>query len=190
MVLATALCLASVPAAALDLGQWVPGLRFTPFLSERVEYETNIFQVPSHSQDDVIFKTIPGFLVEYGTGPNWVSAGYRAEILNFLRLSSQDAVHHIFLGQLHLESARLSFDLLDNFIKTTDPPGTELTGRIESTTNTLAPDVVYRLTDRFSIGANASWIHVNCPRSPSSIARSTWPEGLCTGSSCRRPTCG
>ena len=31
--------------------------------SERVEYESNIFQVPSGSQDDVIFKTIPGVLV-------------------------------------------------------------------------------------------------------------------------------
>ena len=50
------------PATAFDLGQWIPGLKVSPFLSERVEYETNVFQTPSHSKDDIIFKTIPGFL--------------------------------------------------------------------------------------------------------------------------------
>lgn len=153
-------------AVAFDLSEWVPGLRISPFISERLEYESNVFQTPSHAKDDLIFKTIPGVLAEYGTGPHWVTLGYRAEILNFLDLSNQDAVHHIFLGQLHLEFNRLTLNVRDNFVNTTDPPGTELTGRIESTTNTLAPDAEYRLTDRFSIGANATWVHVQYPVLP------------------------
>ena len=153
-------------AGALDLSGWIPGLRVAPFISERLEYESNIFQTPSHAKDDLIFRTIPGFLAEYGTGPHWTSLGYRAEILNFLTLPNQDAVHHIFLGQLHLEFNRLSLNLRDNFVNTTDPPGTELTGRIESITNTLVPDAEFRLTDRFSIGANASWVRVEYPEIP------------------------
>ncbi len=67
MVLATLLVLVPLrsTALALDLGEWVPGLKVSPFLSERVEYESNIFQTPSHSKDDIIFKTIPGFLADY-----------------------------------------------------------------------------------------------------------------------------
>ena len=163
---ATMMLLAIGPAGALDLGEWVPGLRLTPFLSERFEYESNVFQVPSHAKDDLIIKTIPGLLLEYGSGPNWMSLGYRAEILTFLTLTNQDFVHHVFLGQFHYELARLILDLRDNFVRTTDPPGTELTGRIESTTNTLTPDVVYRLSERFSIGGNASWIHIRFPTIP------------------------
>src|SRR5678815_1672697 len=48
--------------AALDVGEWIPGLKLTPFLAERMTYETNVFQVPSGSQGDAVFKTIPGFL--------------------------------------------------------------------------------------------------------------------------------
>lgn len=154
------------PAVALDLGEWIPGLRIVPFLTERFEYETNVFQTPSHAQDDLIIRTIPGVLVEYGSGSNWVAVGYRAEILNFLRRTNQDTVHHLFRGQLHLESSRLSFNLRDDFVRTTDPQGTELTGRIESTTNTLTPDVTYRLTERVSIGASATWTHVEFPTLP------------------------
>jgi hypothetical protein len=173
----TAMCVAIGPARALDLGEWVPGLRLTPFLSERLEYESNVFQVPSHAKDDLIIKTIPGLLLEYGSGANWVSVGYRVEILNFVTLSNQDAVHHIFLGQLHQEFARLIVDVRDNFVKTTDPPGTELTGRIESTTNTLSPEVVYRLTERFRLSGNASWIHVHFPTIPQ-LDREEYLAGL------------
>ena len=76
VVLAVALlCAAVSPAAAIDLNAvWpdlnLPGFTFTPFLTERVEYEANIFQTPSRAQDDVIVKTIPGFLVELPFGPH------------------------------------------------------------------------------------------------------------------------
>jgi len=154
------LALACTPAAAFDLGQWIPGLKVSPFLSQRVEYETNVFQTPSHSKDDVIFKTIPGFVADYTFGTHSLGAGYRAEILKYLNLTNQDTVHHIAVGQLRLDFPRTLLTLNDDFTRTSDPPGTELTGRILSTTNALKPQGEYRFTPRFSTGLNYSWTRV------------------------------
>jgi putative beta-barrel porin BBP2 len=148
------------PAMALDLGEWVPGLKVSPFLSERVEYESNVFQTPSHSKDDIIFKTIPGLVVDYTFGTHSLSAGYRAEILKYLDLTNQDTVHHIAVGQLRLDFPRTLLTLKDDFTRTSDPPGTELTGRILSTTNVLQPQAEYRLTPRFSTALHYSWKRV------------------------------
>lgn len=41
---------ARAPAVAFDLGEWIPGLKLSPFFSERVEYESSVFRVPSHSR--------------------------------------------------------------------------------------------------------------------------------------------
>ena len=153
-------CLGPLSAAALDLGEWVPGLKLSPFLGERVEYESNVLQVPSHSRSDVVFKTIPGFLADYTAGPHSLSLGYRAEILRWLELTAQDTVHHIGVGQLRLDFPRLLVNLRDDFTQTSDPPNSELTGRIRSTTNALAPESEYRLSERFSLGANYSWTRV------------------------------
>ncbi len=162
MVLATLLVLVLLrsPALALDLGEWIPGLKLSPFLSERVEYQSNVFQTPSHSKDDVVFKTIPGFLADYTFGTHSLSAGYRAEILRYLDLTNQDTVHHFGVAQLRLDFPRTLLNLRDDFARISDPPGTELTGRILSTTNVLKPEAEYRLTQRFSLGLNYSWTRV------------------------------
>src|SRR5216683_68657 len=162
MGLATLLVLVLLrsPALALDLGEWIPGLKLSPFLSERVEYQSNVFQTPSHSKDDVVFKTIPGFLADYTFGTHSLSAGYRAEILRYLDLTNQDTVHHFGVAQLRLDFPRTLLNLRDDFARTSDPPGTELTGRILSTTNVFKPEAEYRLTQRFSLGLNYSWTHV------------------------------
>jgi hypothetical protein len=147
-------------AWALDLGEWVPGLKLSPFFSQRVEYESNVFQVPSHSKDDIIFKMIPGFLADYTFGPHSVSAGYRAEILKYLDLTNQDTVHHIAVGQVRLDFPRTLLTLRDDFTRTSDPPGTELTGRILSNTNVLKPEAEYRWTPTFSTGLSYTWTNV------------------------------
>ena len=155
-----ALAVSCTPAMAFDLGQWIPGLKVSPFVSERVEYDSNVFQTPSHTKDDVIFKTIPGVLADYTFGPHSVSAGYRAEILRYLDLTDQDTVHHIAVGQLRLDFPRTLLTLKDDFTRTSDPPGTELTGRILSNTNVLKPEGEYRFTPSFSTGVNYSWTWV------------------------------
>jgi hypothetical protein len=147
--------------AAIELGEWIPGLKLRPGLSERVEYETNVFQVRSKSQDDVISRTIPGFVLDYKFGRHSLDAGYRAEILRFMNFPGQDTEHHIGLGQLKLDFPRLLLQLRDSYTRTSDPPNSELTGRVKSTTNFLAPDVAYRLSDRFSTGVNYSWTRVD-----------------------------
>jgi hypothetical protein len=162
LVVILGLLFAPVGAAwALDLREWVPGLRVSPFLSQRVEYETNVFQVPSRAEDDVIFRTVPGLVVDYSFGPHTVSAAYRAEILNFLELSSQNTVHHIGVAQLRLEFPKTLVTVRDDYVQTSEPPNSELTGRIDSITNILAPEVEYRVTERLALGLNTSWTHVD-----------------------------
>ena len=149
------------PCDALDLGQWIPGLKLTPFFTERMDYETNVFQVPSHSQADAVFKTIPGFLADYTLGPHSLTVGYRAEILNWVSLTSQDTVHHIGVVQARLDFPKTFVNIRDDFARTSDPPNTELTGRLLSDTNVLVPEVEYRITSRLSAGMNYSWTHVS-----------------------------
>lgn len=165
------LLVVSSPALALDLGDWIPGLTLSPFISQRIDYETNVFQAPTRAQDDVILVTVPGFVLEFKRARHSLSAGYRAEILRFLDLERQNTEHHSAGGQLRLNFPRLQVSLRDEFTSTSDPPGTELTGRIESTTNVLAPEVEYRLTPRFSAGMNYSWTHVNFERTVDELDR-------------------
>src|SRR4030095_9570380 len=113
------LCLCSVRStAALDIGEWIPGLKLTPFFAERITYETNVFQVPSGSHADAIFTTIPGFLADYTFGPHAATLGYRAEILNYVTLTDQDTVNHVLVAQLRLDFPKLLFNLRDDFVKT------------------------------------------------------------------------
>src|SRR5215813_5054530 len=155
-----ALCLIGSSAWALDLGEWVPGLKLSPFFSEKVEYNDNVFQAPSHAKDDVIFRTIPGFVADYTFGPHSVSAGYRAEILNYVDLTNQDTTNHIMAFQLRLDFPRWLLTLRDEFTQTNDPPNSELTGPIKSTTNVLTPEAEFRVTTRFSTGLSYAWTRV------------------------------
>src|SRR5712692_1994296 len=162
-------------AGALNLEEWLPGLTLTPFLSERMEYETNVFQTSSNEKSSMISRTTPGFLVEYGRGTLQLAAGYRAEILHYFDLEGLDTVNHNFVGQGKLTLAKLQLMFRDDYIQTTVPPGTELTGPIKSNTNTLAPTAEYKLTDRFSLGANYTWTHISFPGSDSSSAANAGP---------------
>ncbi len=161
--LALALAGASLPgsAAALDLSQWVPGLRVTPFLTQRVEYNSNVFQVPTGVQSDVIFWTTPGVVGDYTFGNYTLSLGYRAEIQNYLELTSQNFVNHVGALQFLAEFPRLTVTVRNDFIRTNEPPISELSGPIASNTNVLAPEAEYRLTSRLSLGANVGWTHVD-----------------------------
>jgi len=165
-VLLTAAAALPTPATAVDLNAvWpdlgLPGFKITPFISERVEYESNIFQVPSGSQDDVVFKTIPGFVLELPLGRHKIDLGFRTEILRYVDLENQDTEHYFVLGNVLLDfPGGLKFKLKEDFARTSDPPGTELTGRIKSSTNVLSPSVEYGFTQRYAIGLDYVWAHV------------------------------
>lgn len=155
------------PVGAVDLNAvWpdlgLPGFKISPFISERVEYESNLFQAPSHSQDDVVFKTIPGFVLELPFGRHKLDLGFRSEILRYVDLTNQDTEHYFVLGNLLLDfPGGLKFNLKEDFARTSDPPGTELTGRIKSTTNVLSPSVEYGFAQRYAIGLDYVWANVN-----------------------------
>ena len=173
--------LSASPARALNLNEWVPGLTLTPFFSERVEYQSNVFQTSTNPQGDVIFKSIHGLVAELERGPLSLSAGYRAEILNFVKFTNQDTAQQFAALQATYERTRLKLSLRDDFASTSDPPGTELTGRIKSTTNTLAPAAEYRLTDRFTAGLSYTWIHVDFQQSAELLDRDEYLIGVGVG---------
>lgn len=140
----------------------LPGFTVTPFLTEKGEYRSNVFQVPSDSKDDFILKTIPGVVVELPFGPHRLDFGARAEILRYMDLDSQDTEHYFFLGLLGLNfPGGLTLRFKDDLARTSDPPGTELTGPVRSFTNTFAPEAEYGLGGRFAVGMNYSWTHVD-----------------------------
>jgi hypothetical protein len=89
-----------------------------------------------------------------------VSAGYRAEILNYVDLTNQDTTNHIMAFQLRLDFPRWLLTLNENFTRTNEPPTSELTGPIESSTNVLTPAAEFRVTTRLSTGVNYSWTRV------------------------------
>jgi len=167
LTLGATLALLVPPAAAIDMNAVapdldLPGFKITPFITERVEYESNVFQAPSHAKDDIILKTIPGIVLELPTGTHRLDLGLRAEFLHFMDMDKQDATHVFLLGKLALNfPGGLSVAVKEDFAHTTDPPGTELTGRIKSTTNVLAPSVEYALARRFALGADYNWTRVN-----------------------------
>src|SRR6266581_4167795 len=138
-------------ARALTFEEQIQGLTVTPFLSERFEYESNIFQTPNQTR-----------------GPFSVSAGYRAEIINYLTLSDQNTVNQSGVVQLKVDMPRLKLQLRNDFTETTDPPGSELTGPIKSQTNVLSPAAEYRLTERFSVGVSYAWTHIHFPETSAS----------------------
>jgi hypothetical protein len=72
-------------------------------------------------------------------------------------------VNHAAVAQLRLDFPKTLLNLRDDFVKTTDPPNSELTGPIESITNVLAPEAEYRITNRLAVGANYSWTYVRFP---------------------------
>ena len=167
------LALPAEPAWALNFEEWVPGLTVTPFVSERMEYETNVFQTATGAKSSMISRTTPGLLVEYGRGTLQLGAGYKAEFVEYFNISGQDTVNLTGVVQAKLALAKLHLLFRDDYVQTSVPPGTELTGPVQSTTNTLAPTAEYNLTERFSLGANYMWTHIHFPASSGSSTDET-----------------
>jgi len=148
-IVAVALTLAALPtpARAVDLNAlWpdlgLPGFKITPFLSERIEYETNVFQMASGAQDSTIFKTIPGFTLELPFGRHRFDLGFRTEILRYVSLGSQNTENYFVLARAAFDfPGGLKFSLKEDFAHTNDPPNSELTGPIQSSTNVLTPTI-------------------------------------------------
>jgi len=168
-IFAVALALAALPtpARAVDLNAiWpdlgLPGFKITPFLSERIEYESNVFQVASGAQDSVIFKTIPGFTLELPLGRHRFDLGFRTEILRYTDIGSQNTENYFVLARGLLDfPGGLKFTFREDFAHTNQPPNSELTGPIQNTTNIFSPSVEYALTRRYAVGLEYAFTHVS-----------------------------
>lgn len=138
-------------------------MKVIPSLSENVQYETNVFRQRSRAESDIITRTAPGLSasMETGGGVLRASTGVRFEILRFLELGREDNEHTIAFGDIKLQFTKLSIGLRDDFTRTSDPPGGEFSGRINSTTNVGGAEAEYKLTQRFSTSVKYAWTHIN-----------------------------
>jgi hypothetical protein len=139
----------------------LPGFRITPFITERVEHQTNILLQPNNELDDLISRTIAGVVVELPFGRHRLDLAARVEILRYFDNGQFDDEHYFVLANLALVyPGGLRIRVKEEFVKTSDPPGTELTGRIDNTTNTIAPEIEYAIAQRVSVGVNYAYARV------------------------------
>ena len=165
------------PATAVDMNAvWpelgLPGFKITPFITQRVDYQANVLLQPRNELDDLISRTIPGVTVELPFGRNRLDLSVRAEILRYLERSQFDA-EHVFgqAGVTMVFGGNVRARLRAELARTSDPPGTELTGRIKSTTYNVAPDIEYALAGRFAVGANYAYTRVSFDDTATQINR-------------------
>ncbi|MFQ5872377.1 MAG: outer membrane beta-barrel protein [Dehalococcoidia bacterium] len=132
-------------------------LRIHPALSLKEEYESNVFQSATDEQDDFLTTIVPGLALAIPIGRHHFIGGYRAEFLKFADHSNQDTTHHIATLGMSLDFPGGLLVKLDNqFKRTSEPPASDLTGRVESFQNSLVSGVEYGLADRYSVGLNYS----------------------------------
>lgn len=132
-------------------------LRIHPALSLKGEYQSNVFQTATNEQDDFLATLVPGVGLELPVGRHRFTGGYRAEFLKFVQRSNQDTTHHIAGLGMNLDfPVGLLVKLENQFKKTSEPPASDLTGRLESLQNNLASSLEYRLADRYSVGLSHS----------------------------------
>ena len=117
-------------------------------------------------------------MLELPLGRHKIDLGFRAEILRYVDLESQDTEHYFVLGNVLLDfPGGLKVKLKEDFAQTSDPPGTELTGRIKSTTNVLSPAVEYGLTGATPSGSTTRGPTCASPRSSTSSTATSTPWG-------------
>ena len=84
----------------------LPGFRIIPYLTERVEYNSNILLQPRNELDDLVSRTIPGVVVELPLGRS--IRGHR-EGLSDAQVRGRKVVarRQVVAGTLHLRDACL-----------------------------------------------------------------------------------
>jgi hypothetical protein len=183
--LASALLFGLMPSAhAIEVNAvWpelgLPGFRIIPYFTERGEYRSNVLLLPRNELDDFISKSIPGVVVELPLGRHRFDLAARAEIVRYLNNPQFDSENFFLLARLALNfPGGLRVRLREEFAKTSDPPGTELTGRIDSTTNKVSPEIEYAVTQRLSLGASYAFTNITFGAPIQELSRTEHLMGL------------
>lgn len=112
--------------------------RLHPSLQGGVEYDDNVRLSDTNEQEDVIFTEVPGLQVDVRPGDHRLTAGYWAEMLQFVDISEENAVNHIANGNAELDFGHLQIDVRDLMQDATSRLQREDSSRTETLLNTAS----------------------------------------------------
>jgi len=130
-------------------------VRIHPFFALGELFDSNVFLQPTDTQSDFITVISPGLILNLPVKQHQFTLGYRADILEFARLTQENTVNHT--GQFRAEAhyaGGWSWYVEDQPLRTTERPNTEFDPLIERTQNNGALGTEYRLADRWAVGAD------------------------------------
>lgn len=130
-------------------------LRIHPFLGVAEVYDDNVFLQPAHETGDFITVISPGLTLQLPVRRHEVSAGYRADILEFARLSQESTVRHDGkLGFRGKYPGGLSWYAQDQVLQTNEQSNTEEDPLIERTQNNATAGAEYAFAHRWAVGVD------------------------------------
>ncbi len=161
LLVATSVSLAglawTLPAGALDFN----GIKVTPSISYKGEYDDNVFRNQFNKRSDYAHIVTPGVTVEATPGKHEIKAGYTAEIIRFVNHTTNDADRHTASLLANLNFNRLAVRFSEDFRRTDDFPTTELTTRIKRNENAIASGFDYDFVQNWGIGFDFTWGNIN-----------------------------
>jgi len=121
------------------------------YYKQRIEYTDNVFYEPVPDDDDVLFTSRPGVLLNYRFGEdnkNQIKAFYEANYINSIKYDEIDDFGQIFgaSGTINLtDDVYVKF--LERFIKTSSRPATNNLKRVEYVDQQIRPSIGYNWGD-------------------------------------------
>lgn len=161
LVLALAATAWAAPAGALDLN----GIKVTPSVTYRGEYDDNVFRTQFDKRSDYANIVRPGITVEATPGRHEIRAAYLAEIIRYVNHTTNDSDRHTASLIGNFNFTRFATRFREEFRRTDDFPTTELTRRIKRNENVLGGGLDYDVFGRWGLGFDVTWENFNYLRS-------------------------
>ncbi|OGR88974.1 MAG: hypothetical protein A2992_07050 [Elusimicrobia bacterium RIFCSPLOWO2_01_FULL_59_12] len=134
-------------------------LKVSPSLSLENRYDDNVLLTSSNTISSYIGVISPGLKATLPMGESSAVLDYRSDILRYSKNSSQyNSIHHSLLSQLNLRSRQgPAMTLSDQYQVSSDPPISELTGRVNYRQNTAQALGSTPLGHHMGLGAGYSF---------------------------------
>jgi hypothetical protein len=145
------------PAAALDLN----GIKVTPSIGYKGEYDDNIFRTQFNKRSDYVNHIMPSITLEATPGRHEFKAGYQADILRYSSYNNMDTERHAANVMGVMRFNRLELRASEEFRRTDDFPTSEVTQRIRRNENDLSAGFDLDMARMWGIGFDAGWNHYN-----------------------------